>query len=392
MDPFEKLPEEIHDEILKNFSTDELLHNLSLVSHKWYEIIGKSVICMDKVKLNFRAKRKTIFEERIETLKWMSRKNSRKYISIQANCLLSEEVTKEFWSFLQHQESLVNLNVRSMKLDFDVTEDLMLPKLEYLKVMFIPREIVNRLIVSTTKLKKLILWAESPLSYDEINYLPNSTTVAAVKKCLESNENIDELEVQGRANFYALYHYDLSRFTKCKLKKLTIKIEMPPKNLTDLQLENILKFLHIQKDTLQYFYIDKCISKVFEFAFNNQMPNLETFRCDVELHEKSIENDVKDLKLVKNEKITNFELAYVKLFDDLKIFLELLPNVKEILVGHMNPRLMTFVANDLLHLESLIYRYDDCAGGCEAVYENMKKEQPELKNKSIKLSICNDFL
>lgn len=388
MDPLENLPEEIYDEILKNFTTNELLDVLSLVSQRWYEVIGKSSVCMENVKLNLKSRRKTDFNERIETLKWMSRKSSRKYINIQSNCLIDSLVSNEFWNFLQSPSSnhLVNLNIRSMKIDFEVTEDVLLNKLESLKVMFIPREIVNRLIGSSYNLRKLILWNETPLSYDDLDYTPTRQTIEATRKCIESNEKLEELEIQGRANFYAFFYEDISDFVKCKLKKLTVKIEMAPERLTEDQENNFLKFLENQKQSLEFVYVDKCSPRVMQYIFNS-MPTVSFIRFDIEKN-----FDMKELNLSINEKITNFELAYLKLFDDLKIYLELVPNVKEILISNMNPRLMQYACNELIHLESLIYRYDDSAGGCENVYENLKSENPELKNTKIKLSICNDFL
>lgn len=391
MDPFEKLPEEIYDQILKNFTTHELLYTLSLVSPKWYEIIGKSTVCMENVKLNLKSRRRTDFNERIDTFKWMSRKNSRKYLNIQANCLLDEKVSKGFWDFLNSESCahLMEINCRSMSMNVEVREELKLPKLEHLKVMFIPREIVNRLMVASDNLKKLILWNETPMSYDDLNYLPCEDTIKSAQKCLATNTKMEELEIQGRANFFAFFHEDISSFVKVNLNKLTVKLEMSPELLTENQEKNFISFLETQKESLEYIYVDKCIPKVIEFIFN-QMPNLTTIRFDFELKELN-KFDVKELNLIPKEKIKKFELAYVKLFDDLKDYLDLVPNVKDILIGHMNPRVLQYVSNSPT-LETIVYRYDDCAGGCEAQYENLKKENPELVNKSIKMSVCNDFL
>lgn len=339
MDPFEKLPEEIYDQILKNFDTYDLLYVLSFVSTKWYEIIGKSLISMENVKLNLKSRRRTDFSERVETLRWMSRKSSRKYLNIQANCLLDESVSKEFWDFLNAESScahLIDLNCRSMKINFEVKEELKLPKLECLKVMFVPRDIVNSLMVSSENLRKLILWNETPLSYDNLNYLPSELTIECARKCIETNINLEELEIQGRANFYAFFHEDISKFVKCSLKKFTLKIEMSPKLLTENQEKNFISFLETQKETLEYIYIDKCMPKVIEFIFKH-MPKLTTIRFDFDLQE-SDNFDIKELNLIPNERIQTFELAYVKLFDDLKDYLDLVPNVKEILIANMHPR------------------------------------------------------
>lgn len=390
MDPFEKLPEEIYDELLKNFSTEELLHTLSFVSKKWYEIIGNSNVCMQNFLVNLVSRRKTDFDERVETLQWMSRKTARKYMHVQSNCLLDERVSKEFLNYLQSESTnhLVSLNVRSMKIDFELEEDLHLEKLEYLRVMFIPRKIVNKLLASGSNLRTVVLRNEDPLSYDDLNYLPSEETIEVVKKCLKSNPKLHELEVQGRANFYAFFHEDISGFMACPLRRLTVKIEMPPERLTEAQEDNLLKLLETQKQSLDYVYIDKCGPRVIKKIFND-MPKLNTIRLDFESQDVF---DVATLNLSVNENITCFELAYVKPFDDLKKYLDLVPNVKEILISNMHPRLMEYASNILQQLESLVYRYDDCYGGCDAVYITLRHENPELKNKKIKLSMCNDFL
>ncbi|KAG5681725.1 hypothetical protein PVAND_011135 [Polypedilum vanderplanki] len=389
MDPFEKLPEEIYDQILKYFEIDETIFTLSQVSKRWYEVVGKSSVCMQKVKINLKSKRKNDFVERIETLKWMSQKNARKYQIIQANCLFDEKVSDEFYNFLKTANSLEYINMRSMKLEGQELESISLPKLEYLKVMFIPREVINNLITSTSNLSQLILWNETPLSYDDLNYQPSEKTIESARWCLENNSLLTELEIQGRANFFAFFEKDIAPYVKCHLKKLTVKIEMKPKLWTDYHVQHFINFLASQADFLEYIYIDSCPPAIIKYVFND-MPKLKSIRFDIEQTEPD-KIDVKVLDLNVNQNITSFEMPYIVRFDDLKDFLVLVPNVEKILIGHVIPRLMEFVVTSLTHLESLVYRYDDCAGGCEQLYKNMLQNNPE-NNEGIKLSVCNDFM
>lgn len=392
MDPFEKLPEEIFDGILRHFDINEILFKLSLVSKKWYEIIGKSSICMEKVKLNLRSRRKNDFKERIESLEWMSNKDSRKYVHIKSNCLLNENISIGFYKFLKTCSSLESLNVRSIKVDeekFDEFDELSLPKLESLKLMFIPREIINRFLSSSSNLRKVILWNEVPLSYDNLNYLPTETTIECVRQFMLNNQHLDELEIQGRANFYSFFHQDISSYVKCKLKKFTLKIEMSPQLLTESQIDNFLKFLSTQAESLEQIYVDVCGKNILEYIFS-KLPQLQSIRFDIELQEPN-RFDVKELNLQANEKIIKFELPYVKLFDDLEDYLNLVPNVKHLLIGHVVPRFIDYATTNLLQLESLIYRYDDCAEGCQRLYDRIKIEKPEI-NKKIVLSVCNEFM
>lgn len=392
MDPFEKLPEEIFDQILRHFEVVEILGCLSLVSKKWYETIGKSVVCMQKIKLNLRSRRKNDFAQRIDTLEWMSRKNSRKYMTMQVNCLLDENISHGFYNFLKTCSALEYLNVRSIKIDQEKSEELTelsLPKLEYLKLMFIPRDIINKLLLSSANLRTLILWNETPLSYDNLNYLPNQSTIDCVRKFMLNNEQMEELEIQGRANFCSFFHEDITDYVKCRLKKFTLKLEMSPKLLTQEQEKNFIKFLSTQAVTLEYIYVDMCGENIVKYIFNS-MPKLTAIRFDIELQEPN-RFDVNELNLTENSMISNFELPYVKSFDDLKDYLNLVPNVKHLLIGHVVPRLVDYVTTNLIQLENLTFRYDDCALGCEKLYENVKNEKPE-SNKNIKFVVCNEFM
>jgi hypothetical protein len=389
MDPFEKLPEEIYDQILKYFAIEDLVFTLSQVSVRWYEVVGKSSVCMQKMKINLRSKRKNDFAERVETLKWMSRDKSRKYQHMQANCLIDESVSSEFYNFLKSSNSLEHLSMRSMKLEPQELPCLSLPKLEYLKVMFIPREVINNLITSTSSLSRLILWNEVPLSYDNLHYQPSEKTIESARWCLGNNLQLEELEIQGRANFFAFFEQDIAPHIKCHLKKLTVKVEMKQELWTEAHEKHFLNFLESQADSLEYIYIDTCNSAIVKFVFNN-MPNLKSIRFDIQQTEP-YKFDVKELGLSVREKCTSLELPYVAVFDELKEFLALVPNVQQILIGHVIPRLMEYVTATNVQLETLVFRYDDCAGGCEQVYANMLKENPDI-NQNIKLSVCNDFM
>lgn len=389
MDPFESLPVEVHDHLLQFFNVREVLDVLSLVSKSWYDEVASSNICMKKINLNLRAKRKTNFNDRIEVLKWMSRKNGRKYQHLQINCLLDEGISLEVWSFLSSlKDSVETINIRSMKLDQMLTA-ITLPKLEELKMMFVPRDAMNLLLDSSSSLKKLILRNEFSLCYDGVDYTPREATLISIKDCVKRNQKLEELEMQGRAHFLSFFQENLTEVATFKLKKLIVKIEISAEKILPENEENLMKLLIQQANCLEYVYIDSCGTRIIKQVFN-EMPALKFIRFDVELREPN-KFVVKDLSLKPNEKITQLELPYILLFEDDREFLQLVPNVEEILIDHMSPMLLEFSGKNLLKLKSIIYRYDDCTGGCDLAYENMKRENPEL-NQNIKISLCNDFM
>lgn len=389
MDPFESLPEEVHDLILQFFEVREVLDVLSLVSKSWYEATASSNVCMRKVNLNLRAKRKTNFADRIEVLKWMSRSTGRKYQHLQINCLLDEAISAEVWIFLEAvQDSVETINIRSMKLD-QTLKEISLPKLEELKMMFVPRDPMNLLLDSSSSLKKLILRNEFSLCYDGVDYTPTEATLHSIKECVRRNHKLEELEMQGRAHFLSFFQENLTEVITFQLKKLIVKIEISAEKILATNEENLLKVLVQQAHSLEHVYVDSCGTKVIQQVFN-EMPAVKFIRFDVELREPN-KFVIKDLNLSPNEKVTQLELPYILLFDDDKEFLQLVPNVEEILIDHMSPMLLEFAGKSLLKLKSIVYRYDDCTGGCDLAYENLRRENPEL-NQSIKLSICNDFM
>ena len=389
MDPFEILPEEIHEDLLRFFNVTEVIDTLSFVSKTWYDIVASSKICLQKTKLNLRSQRKTDFSERIETLRWMSRKGGRGYKHLQMNCLLDEEISKESWNFLDAMKiSVETINIRSMKLD-ERLKEIFLPNLEELKLMFVPREAMDLIIKSGSNLKILHMRNEFPLCYDGIDYTPSESTIASIKQLVQTNEKLEELELQGRPNFLSLFQQDLSEFVNFHLTKLIVKIEMSAEKVLPLNIEHLIKFLIHQSASLKHVYIDSCGTNVIKHVFN-QMPEVNFIRFDIELREPN-KFVIKDLEMTPNEKITQLELPYIALFDDLKEFLDLAPNLEEILVGHANPRLLEYIGKNLPKLKLMVYRYDDCAGTCELSYTNMRRDHPDF-NQNIKFSLCNDFL
>lgn len=389
MDPLEVIPDVFRTDLLKYFNVFDVLEVLSLVSKGWCEAVGKSNVCMKKVRLNLRSKRKTDFVDRLETLIWMSRKDGRSYQHLQINCLLDETISQEVWSFLHAtSDSVETINIRSMKIvDFEVTQ-LTIPKLEDLKVMFIPRDAMNSLLTSTSALKKLTLRNEFPLCYGRIDYTPSAATLNSIKECVKRNQKLEELEIQGRPHFFSFFQENISESISFNLKKLVVKIEMPPEKITPEQEDNLVKFLIHQAHCLEHVYIDRCGTRLIKHVFNN-MPMVTFIRFDIELREPN-KIVIKDLNILPNEKIKQLEIPYIATFDDVKAFLELVPNVEEILVNHMVPKLIEYAAYHLPKLTKIVYRYDDCAGGCDMIYANLE-ENPDI-NENIKMSAYNDFL
>lgn len=390
MDPLEIIPDVFRDDLLQYFNVFDALEVLSLVSKGWCDAVGKSNHCMKKVRLNLRSKRKTDFVDRIETLIWMSRKGGRSYQHLQINCLLDETITEEVWSFLEATSSSVEtLNLRSMKIvDFNVTQ-LTMPKLEDLKMMFVPRDAMNSLMTATTALRKLILRNEFPLCYDGIDYTPSADTLSSVKKCVAENQKLEELELQGRPHFFSFFQEDISKFTSFCLKKLVVKVEMSAEKIAPEHEANLVKFLVHQANCLEHIYIDSCSAHVLKHVFNS-LPKLNFIRFDIELREPN-NFVIEELNIEPNERITQLELPYITLFDDVKKFLALVPNVERILVKHIIPKLIAHVVQSLPKITEIIYRYDDCADGCDKTFENMKRENPEI-SQSIVMSIYDDFL
>lgn len=390
MDPFEKLPCDIHDELLQYFSAWDLLDVLSLVSKSWNEKVGSSSACMKKIRLNLRSKRKNDFAERVETLKWMSRKGGRSYQHLTINCLLDEGNSQEVWGFLESVSgSVETINIRSMKFDgFEVTK-LSMPKLEELKMMFVPRDAMNSLLSSSSNLKKLILRNEFSLCYDGVDYNPSDATLNSIKECVRKNSKLEELEIQGRPHFFSFFHENLVDTMSFHLKKLVVKIEISAEKIQPANEENLLAFLSHQASSLEHLYVDSCGTRVIQKAFND-MPKLKFIRFDIMQNEPN-KFVIKDLNLVPNERITQLEIPYIVPLVDVKDFLTLVPNVEELLTGHMTPMILDYAANNLMKLKLIVYRYDDCAGGCDSVYLNMKRENPDI-NQAIAMTLCNDFM
>lgn len=390
MDPLDRIPEEIHEQFLSYFTTTEAIHSLSLVSKKWYDAVANSQHFMRKVRLHMKNRRRNDFKDRVATLQWMSRKDARPYQHLVLNCLLDIRISVESWSFLMSiAESIKTLNIRSIKLEDQILEKFAIPNLEELRIMFIPRHGINSLITSSNKLKTLILRNEFALCYNHIDYTPSAETIDSVREFLNKNPDLTELELQGRPNVFAFFHQELAEYSKVKLQKLTVKIEMTPTKTAENHTCNLIKFLESQENSVEYLYIDQCGPKVIEKCIAG-MPKVNFLRLDIELIEPD-RFSIKDLNLPVNEKIRQFELAYVRIFDDLKEYLDLLPNLEQVLIAHLSPRVIEHFGNHLEKMKLLVHRYDDCAGGHAEAYKVFKLDNPE-GNQNIQFELNNDFL
>ena len=130
MDPFEKLPEDLHDTVLRHLNVKEVVEIVSLVSKSWYKVVATSQNALKRIKLHLRAQRKTNFQERIATLEWMSREETRNYQHLQINCLLDEQISREVFKFFKEKgNSFETVNIRSCKFEAeDVIEKLSMPR------------------------------------------------------------------------------------------------------------------------------------------------------------------------------------------------------------------------------------------------------------------------
>lgn len=139
------IPEEIHSLIFQHFNAKDVLI-ASEISWHWYNVVGESRECMEKIQLMLKEPGNCEME--------ILQNSSRNY----QNITLTGAINNENSKFLD----LYSSSLKSFKLmNEDTNEDqetfgpISLPLLEYLKINYISNNILNEFLTSSKKLKVL---------------------------------------------------------------------------------------------------------------------------------------------------------------------------------------------------------------------------------------------
>lgn len=379
MDPL-SLNSYLNDLILQHLNINELLE-FSTISKLWSTVIGESQQCMRRIKFSLKfwksTEKQKQTDEKIEILKNITRK----YQHLSIDCRFDKNLSVELWNVLKQLETtLVTLKIKSIKLDNPTALHFL--RLHELKLVYVPLKIRNILVTSSSSFKQIKLKLISPLNWKG-SEKSDPDSLAAIRKCLEENDKLKDLEIHGSVQYSFLFDEDLSDVIKFKLQKFKVKSDMRLALISEKNENNLIKFLSGQSSSLEEIFIDVCRPHVIEHVFN-KMPML--WRIQIETVVKDFK--VKDLKLILNERIVELKIPYVNHHDDIREILSITPNLETLFVAHLSHETMNYIAWNLKKLKSLKYRYDEI--DCEMLYEKLKDENEEV-NQNIEMIVDYEY-
>lgn len=383
MDPLVELLPELQDLITQHFDVKDFIE-LTTVSKLWNENLGKSNQCLKKIKFTLRywiGLAGTKQDQREAMIKVLQ-STMRTYQHVTIDCRFDKSLSLEVWKFFSFLgSSVVELKIKSIKLDYPT--EIQLTKLKILKLTYVPINVRNILLVGCRQLTRLKLKMESPLKWSE-NSRADHESLESVKRCMLRNQNLESIELHGSVQYNLFFENSFSDDVRFKLKHLKLKTGMRLALISAMHELNLVKFLATQSKSLESFFIDVCRPHIIQHVFN-KMPALTSIHFDV-----MILNDynVRELKLILNEKIEDLKIPYVNQHQDIREFLEVVPNLKSLFVAHLSHETMEFIARNLMSLVSLKYRYDEI--DCEEFYDRLKDDFPEV-NQDIEMIVDYEY-
>lgn len=385
MDPLEEISEDIHFLVLQHLSVLDILE-ASTVSSVWYEKLGESATCMQKVKLSLKiAKGPAISkQQQQDDMLEVMQSTSRRYQNLALDCRYDEDFSKEAWKFLKHLAPFVTeLRIKSIKMDSQ--SSIVLPRLKVLRLTYVRAPIRNVLLASSKSFTKLKLKTELPFQWGEKSK-PDQESLACIRSCMENNmERLQELELVGSHQYKSFFTDDFSDIVRFRLKALKVKTDMRLVLISETNEANFIKFLATQSCCLETIFIDVCRSNVITHIFNH-MPALTSIHINL-----VIMNDfrISDLNLNLNEKVVDLNIPYVVHQEDIIEFLNIAPNITSLFVAHLSYATMDHIARNQMELRSVKYRFG--ANGVETLYERLKTENPRV-NQNIEFIVDFDYI
>lgn len=382
MDPLKHVIHDLHDMIFQHFKTNEVLE-YSTVSKSWNYNIGNSKYCMKKVLLTLKFWKSTAKEQQVEEKIKILNNITRKHQHISIDCRFDKRVSVEFWNLLSKvAHHLVTLKIKSINFNLDnKTLPFKLAKLDELKIVYVPTNIRNALLLSCSP-AKLKLKLVSPLNWNKTNKTDNESLLC-IKNFLTTNDHLRDVEIYGAVQYRLFFDEDYSQQIRFQLKSLKIKNDLRLSLIPEECESNLIKFLKTQSSSLEKIFIDVCRPSVIRQIFNN-MKNLTSIHIETVVTEFK----VRDLNLRLNERVVDLRIPYITNNQDIREILQYTPNLTSLFLAHLSAETMEYLAWNMKKLTLLKYRYDEM--DCETLYERLKDENMDV-NQNIEMVVDYEY-
>lgn len=364
MDPLVNIEEESYGLIFQHFLGQDV-KNAFLCSKKWNQIVSGSKICMSKIKIDFSYTRKNIVvDDQLRDLHhYYLNKGPRKYRNLEINMKkgISTGLPKECFKMLELMIPFLNdiVLINVVISDINVSNKLFLPNLLYLRIEFCSQKINDVFLKSSKSLKSL------ELSSDDI------PIEIAILYCLKTNPNLKILHCRVKV-FHMIFKTDVADLFKFQLKKLYYESEQFYDQCNTVVHENVLKFLKNNCLNLEVIELQVADTNIVNCIINE----MESVR-EVVIR-MLISNST--FNFIENRTVELLEVNYIKSAEELKPFIDCLPNLKTLNVAELDTDMIFYTATNLEHLTALTYEM--IALNTIQYYENLKVTVPNI-NKNI---------
>ncbi|CRK96859.1 CLUMA_CG010014, isoform A [Clunio marinus] len=331
-DAFACIPDKTIELIFQHFSTQDV-KTASCVSIFWYHKIGKSMICMKKLKLKLD----------LENSMLILMKSSRNYANIQidascnpTNCNLFNSIVRKFAS------SLTNLEVTKVGgFNTILNEILLLTRLECLKLNIICGRITGEFLSGVCTLKILSV---------------NGLDPSGLKMCLEQNPEFEDLTLYENS-FISYFSQDFTNAIPFNLKKLSVLDhfntkyclagEFPAERWNSVSRYYFYKFLTFQATTLHSLHLDNChvddLNKILKLL---TLKTLEINWMVGDLQKVSLEKNFTVINFIASSRISTFLLESI---------VENLKNMKTMFINRISTHQFLYILRKSYQLKSFHY-------------------------------------
>ena len=364
MDPLVIIVEELHDLVFQHFLGQDV-KNAFLCSKNWNVIVSESKVCMSKIKIDFSYTREdNVVNDQIRKLyNFYVRAGPRPYQNLDINVKkgITAEIPKECFQILELMipflTDIVLMNVIAS--DIDVGNKFLFPNLQYLRIEFCSQRIYDVFLKSSKNLISLELSSEDiPIEI-------------ALLFCLKTNTNLKFLHCRVNV-FHMIFKTDVADLFKFQLEKFFYETEQDYHQTGAVTHENFLKFLKNNCLNLEVIELQTADTNIVNCIINEMKYVREVV---IRMLTKN-----SDINFNKNRSVELLEVNYIKTVDELKPFIDCLPNLKTLNVAELDSDMVFYAATYLVHLTALTYEMIDL--NTMEYYENLKVTVPNI-NKNI---------
>ncbi|CAO1407283.1 unnamed protein product [Diamesa hyperborea] len=414
-----KLPVKAKNLILNNLTFKDLLE-VSLVSKKWYVVIGNSENFKDKVEINcFGRNNSKDPVKNVTAIKNSSRKYESVFISAHEFGIEKELLKAKEWNYVTiniekfyKKSDYINylelvagtvckLKIHNSQFQFNNTgNSLVFPCLESLEFSNASIEALDPFLKKHQRLTSLSIICLKDM---HLNHSQEGRITKSMTELLELNCNLEHLELHLRVTS-KIFIQDITKITKFKLRTLIIRDdrklnqEITTERISKNIQINLEKFLKVQGEYLMeltYEFNDSLEVSDFNLIYNtwNEMKLLENLsfnflktRTDFYLNTQIIQPlEIKEsIKRIEIKSLGKREVPW----EILQIILLATSNLETLLVSRLTKEVLEFIVKKLKNFKRL--KYESVSEDCRCLLSGIMTRRMEsqfrmelLTNKSI---------